>query len=64
MVINYRELNDSLLIITYALPSKEALFHKINNNNVFNKFYLQSGLWLIQIKPSNIYKTGFVVPHG
>ena len=64
MVINYRALNDSLLPIRYPLPSKEALFQKISNNNVFNKFDLKSGFWKIGMNTYNRYKTSFVVPHG
>lgn len=64
MVINCKALNDALLPIRYPMPTKEALFQKISNNNVFNKFDLKSGLCQIGVIPSDRYNTGFVVPHG
>jgi hypothetical protein len=64
MVINYRALNDALLPIRFPLPSKDMLFLKISNCNVFNKFDLKSGFWQIGISPKDRYKKSFVVPHG
>jgi hypothetical protein len=42
MVINYRPLNVALIPIRYSLPSKDSLFVKNVNYNIFNKFDIKS----------------------
>ena len=62
MVINYQDLNHSLVDNKFPLPNKSALFQHLSNAKVFSKFDLKTGFWQLGIHPKDNYKTTFCIP--
>ena len=55
-------MNKVLEQISYPIPNKNDLVHRLSETVVFSKFDMKSGFWQIQISENDRYKTAFTTP--
>ena len=64
LVINYKPLNQYLIVNKSPIPLKDSLLARLKNALVFSKLDLKSGFWQFKIAKEDRYKTTFTLPHG
>jgi predicted aspartyl protease len=61
---DYRKLNEKTIGDAFPLPHIQDILDSLQGAKYFITLDLRSGFWQLGLRPEDIHKTAFVVPHG